>query len=135
MADDCALAGPRLIFHKPPPKVRLHTPHTPNDAHTRQCRIVREADGAALLLFGDGQWAACDDFHWTGFWPKPADAVEALRKLREDNKPRIVEWKRTVARAKLTNIIDVKFPGARAAASAVADGFQAAATAWNKPAS
>lgn len=100
-------AKPLIVFLKPPPGVRLHTPGTPPDGHLDPGRrVVREKGGARLLDYGAGpngepRFAAEDPLHWTGFWPAPKEAVEALRRLRAMNAPRIEAYRRQQTRAQV----------------------------------
>jgi len=106
------LDEPRLIFHRPPPGVRLCAPGTPTEAWTWTSKVVKRSADAVLLSYGKGKWAAADRYHWVGFWPRPEDAVRALEKLRTLNKERIGIWRRQTARKKLVKAADILAPGA-----------------------
>jgi hypothetical protein len=114
--EDNAYSGARIVFHKPPPAIRAITPGTPVDAHTMPATVLRRVGDASLVDFGSvgslRRLAACDTYHWTGWWPTAKEAVDALRKLRELNAPRIRAWKRIEARRKLKAGLDAVVPGA-----------------------
>lgn len=97
------LTQPLIVFLRPPPGMRLHTPGTDPNAHTAAHTVTKATKHARLLDYGpdsggNPRWAAADDFHWTGYWTTPKDAVEALRRLRIMNQPRIEACGRQQAR-------------------------------------
>lgn len=90
---------PFLIFMKPPPGVRAHTAHTPQAGHMAahheiQPTAALRALGVRLLDYGAGRFAAQDALHWTGYWPSPQEALDALRRLQQLNAPRVAAWRR-----------------------------------------
>lgn len=87
-----------IVFSRPPPGVRIHTPGTPQDGHRAAHHEVVApalvADGIRILDYGAGRFGAADAYHWTGYWRSGEEAVTALRRLQELNAPRIAVWRR-----------------------------------------